>query len=542
MRASIALGLLGSFALGATFSVPAQADTLASGAPADALTLDDEWVTGLSQPTAIAFLPDGRAVITQRTGAVRVRTTAGTLVDAGSFPVNSGPGEQGLLNVVVHPSFATNRLLIFYYSASMSSGGTNEDRHRVVSVELGDDNRLVMSTELVLVQNLRGPANHNGGALAIYQDKLFVGVGDTGANSGQPPSAMRVTNYFATCLTNGNGKVLRVNLDGTVPADNPLVDKAVTACGNSPGNAPAASTSIMGRTEIFAWGFRNPFRIWADPKTGNVWVGDVGEITFEEVNVIPKAGGAHFGWPFREGAEGQPPTSCSEIEPDVGGCVDPVYYCEQSMRRSASQPDDPDVPNDCASITGGVILSDCEWPATFEGRYVFGDYASKQLWTLQANAARTGVTGGRTAFATGDAGPVQFVEHQGALYVVMHAGMGRITRIAPQDPEAACSSAPGGGAGAGGAAVGGRSAGGSAGTPSGGAGGSSAGRAPGGSANAGVPAGGAMAGGSGEGDGEDDSGCGCRVAGGPPSGARLAGVLALGALALLRRRRVSVSA
>jgi glucose/arabinose dehydrogenase len=430
-----ALASSATLALVALLAPTAAADNLADGTVSDQLLIDDEFITGVSQPTAVAFLPDGRIVVTERTGGVVVRTTDGTLVTAGTFPANSGPGEQGLLNVLPHPDFGNNHLLYFYYSADASAGGSAGDRHRVVTVELGDDNTLDMSTENVLVSGLMGPANHNGGGLSTYGDYLFVGTGDTGSNSNAPPGE-NVSNYYGTCLTNAQGKLLRVHLDGSIPTDNPLVGQTVTACGGSTGTEPT-TTSDSPREDIFAWGFRNAFRVWADPQTGNVWVGNVGEITFEMIQVVPPGGAVHFGWPFREGNKGLPTESCQDIVPNVGDCADAAYVCEQSGGGN-TPPDDPDIPNDCDSMTGGLILNDCQWPADFEGRYVFGDYTSDRVWTLPINDTRDDVIGEREDLATLTAGPVGFAENNGALYVVSHAGNGHITRIAPQNPEAAC--------------------------------------------------------------------------------------------------------
>ncbi len=424
---------------------PASADTLAEGIVSDQLVMDDEFVVGVSQPTAVAFVPDGRMLITERTGAVVLRTQDGTLTTAATLDVDSVHGERGLLNVLPHPEFEDNHLLYFYYSASETNGGSSADRHRVVTLELGDDNLLDLSTEQILLRDLQGPANHNGGGLAIHGDYLYVGTGDTGRNSNAAPGE-GLSNFFGTCLTNAQGKVLRLHLDGSIPEDNPLIGQTVTACGDSAGVEPT-TTSDSPREEIFAWGFRNAFRLWADPQTGNVWVGNVGEITYEMIQLVPPTGGVHFGWPYREGNEGLPADTCQTTTPNTGNCVDAVYVCEQSSGGANVPPDNPDVPNDCDSITGGLILDDCAWPEEFAGKYVFGDYTSGNVWTLPLNETRDGVIGEREPLVdTGNAGPVQFFEYDGALYIVAHAGSGHITRVAPATTN--CEPAPTSDAGA----------------------------------------------------------------------------------------------
>ncbi len=421
LRIAPALALL-------AFAPSSRADTLASGAPTMTFNFSDA-VTGVPQVTDFRFLPDGRMIIVRKTGEVVVRTTGGMNVAAGSFPVDTG-SEKGLLGVEVHPSFATNNRVFFYYSRSNSATtdpGTNLDRHRVVSVVLRADNTLDLTTETILVRGLRGPANHDGGALAVGNDgKLYIGVGDTGCNSGVAPGGT-IGNYFGTCLTNGNGKILRVNVDGTIPTDNPLVGlTAVTACGASCGTDIATTGTGAPRTDIWAWGFRNPWRMWIDPTTGNLWVGDVGEVTFEEIAVVPK--GRHMGWPWREGAAGYPVTECTKVSPNTGNCVDPSYYCRHGGASGG-------VEGGCSSITGGVIVDSCSWPTTFRGLYFFADNANNSLWTLQPNAARNGiVAGSRRDFGTVTGGPVSMrTGPDGALYVASLGG-GRIARFVPKTP------------------------------------------------------------------------------------------------------------
>jgi len=411
-----------------TMAQSARADTLAAGAPATDFSFADH-VTGVALVTDFRFLPDGRMVIVRKSGQVHVRTATGTLVSAGSFPVDT-ESEKGLLGVEVHPSFATNNRLFFYYSRSStatSDPGTDLDRHRVVSVVLKSDNTLDMTTEAILVRGLRGPANHDGGGLAISSDgKLFIGVGDTGCNSGVAPGGT-IGNYFGTCLTNGNGKILRVNVDGTIPTDNPLVGlSAVTACGASCSTNISGTGTAPPRTDIWAWGFRNPWRFWVDPTTGSLWVGDVGEVTYEEISIVPK--GRHMGWPYREGAAGYPVTECAKITPNTGNCVDPAYYCLHGTASGG-------VDGGCRSITGGLIVDTCSWPSAFRGLYYFADNANNALWTVQPNTARTGiVAGSRKDFGTVTGGPVSMrTGPDGALYVASLGG-GRIARFAPKVP------------------------------------------------------------------------------------------------------------
>jgi MYXO-CTERM domain-containing protein len=379
-------------------------------------------------------LPDGRVIIIEKDGGSHVRQTDGTLVDSGTFSVNT-ISEQGLLGVEVDPAFTTTNRLFFYYSADASIGGTNDDRHRVVSMTLKADSTLDFTTEKILVRGLHGPANHDGGSLAIGPDgNLYIGVGDTGCNSNTAPRPPYTpTNFFGTCLSNGNGKILRVALDGTIPSDNPLVGAtAVSACGTggacgAESTDPASIPNTAPRTDIYAWGFRNPWRSWFDPVTGNLWVGDVGEITIEEIDIVQK--GKHHGWPWREGTFGWPTNKCQDIVPNAGDCVDPIYDCQHGTDGSYL----PD--GNCTCMNGGQIIDSCDWPAPWKGLYFFGDCANGRLWTLQPNAARDGIVAGsrKQIGQLGGAVPVSFKNGpDGGLYIA--ALPGRIVRLSPKSP------------------------------------------------------------------------------------------------------------
>jgi glucose/arabinose dehydrogenase len=381
----------------------------------------EDVVSGLGPTTDVGFLPDGRMVITEKTGALRLRERDGRLRLAGMLPVDER-SEKGLLGVVVDPDFARTRRLFLYVSLADSAGGTDLDRHRVLSVPLRADGTLDLSAQRVLLRGLRGPRNHDGGGLAIGPDgKLYVGVGDTGCNSNAPPEPVREpTNHFASCLGNANGKILRVDLDGAIPADNPLVGvAAATACAPTCGDALGTATATP-RREIWAWGLRNPWRFAFDPRTGRLWVGDVGEITYEEIDVVER--GRHYGWPWREGRHGWPRAKCREISPSSGDCVDPVYECRHGGAADG-------VDGECQSITGGVFLDGPSWPAPLRGLYLFGDNANGRIWTLTPNAARDGVIpGSRQEVARVQGMPVSFrTGPDGAVYVAILPG--RVVRV-----------------------------------------------------------------------------------------------------------------
>jgi len=420
------------------------ADSLStSGTPSpnDLLDLDPNFVTGVSGVTDLRWLPDDRMVILTKSGTAYVRPAGGgALVTAGTFSVNTD-SEQGLLGVAVDPNFTVNRKLYFYYSLANGSGGSDANRHRVVWRTLAA-NSMLDPGETVILSGLRGPANHDGGGIDIGPDGLlYVGVGDTGNNSGVPPGG-GITNYYGACLSDdptnrggGNGKILRVALDGSIPPTNPLVGATnVTQCGPGPSTPPDPGRLGDPRPEIFAWGFRNPFRLWVDPLTNKVWVGDVGEVTYEEVTIVQR--GRNHGWPYREGGQGYPVTKCHDVRIGTGpgntpiqdgDCVDPVYYC---LHGGASQ----GIDGGCTSVTGGLILDDCHWPDSIRGRYVFADYGSLGFWMLTPTAARDGVTGPRIDLGTITGGAVALrTGNDGALYIAAY-NENRIARLSPKAP------------------------------------------------------------------------------------------------------------
>jgi glucose/arabinose dehydrogenase len=244
-----------------------------------------------------------------------------------------------------------------------------------------------------------------------------VGVGDTGFNA-EPP-----TNRYASCLNKGNGKILRVNLDGTIPPDNPLVkESAVTSC-----TTPTSEFGVDAPDRrIFAWGLRNPWRFWIDPHTNLVWIGDVGERQREEITI--SRGGDHHGYPFFEGTLDFSQTdgrlrldaTCDQGIVPPRPCTPPVH----------------DYPRDAGiSVTGGLIPEGCGWSNAFAGKlyYVFADYGADWVRALEVRPDRTGITSERTLdFALFSGGPASI--RQGpdqALYVVYHKG-GYVARIAPR--------------------------------------------------------------------------------------------------------------
>ncbi len=496
----------------------ARAATLGATAATD---LNMEAIAeGLGEPMDIAVLPDGRVVIIQREGAVAIGMPGATTeVPIATMRDGDVFGEQGLLGIVADPNFATNHYL--YIFVSMDADQAN--RHKIVRYTLTDDDQL--TEQMILVQGglaVASEGNHNGGGMIVDGAYLYISLGDNGYNMDP------ITNRKGQCLNKANGKILRVNLaDGTAPADNPLMGVAMaTGCGDW--NTDFIMTAPDPR--VFAWGLRNPFRFWVDPETKNLWVGDVGYNTKDEISIGEN--GSNFGWPFIEGDVDhdlafEPAGNCQGVTP-AKDCTPAVHAYRMAPRNA---------------IIGGLILDICGWPDAWKSRYVFGDHgpnaSEPNAWTLEVDGTREALVSETETEFGRFAGPVAFrVGPDHALYVVEHNG-GAVQKITPKQATGEVCDAPVGGAGGTGGTGG--AAGGSAGgggVPPGGTGGAAVGG--GGAGNVG---GSGTTGTAGTGNpatppaatSADEGGCGCRAARstGVPAGV----IFLAGALGLFWGRR-----
>ena len=262
-----------------------------------------------------------------------------------SASVDSSPTEAGLLGMAFHPDFETNGEVFLSYTRQ--SGGLQSVVSRfMVDVTTGV---LDESSEEILLTVPQFAGNHNGGGLAFGPDGfLYAGFGD-GGGSGAQQNGQDTTNVLAT--------IVRVDVDGAapyaIPADNPFAGN--TECTQGVGT--------LACPEIFAWGFRNPWRFSFDRQTGELWVGDVGQNSWEEVDRVEIS--ENYGWSQREGAHCfDPPTNCSTDN------VDPITEYGH------------DVGN---SITGGYVYRGSDIP-DLQGFYVFGDFVSGRIWAVAADS------------------------------------------------------------------------------------------------------------------------------------------------------------
>lgn len=321
-------------------------------------------ITGLAQPTQMVFTPDGRMLILERAGIVLVVQPGSSQPDATPFlRLQSVPtsDERGALGLVLDPAFASNGF--FYVMYTHSSLVNRVSRFTAVG------NSAPAGSERVLWQNdVQAAIYHQGGGLGFGADGyLYISVGDN------------LDATSAQSLTTHNGKILRIASDGTVPTDNPFYD----------GAGPNYDA-------IWALGLRNPFRFSFDQATHRMLIGDVGEGTYEEVDL--GARGANYGWPTCEGVCGVP------------GMTDPIYTYNHNGRD--------------ASIIGGVVYRGTQFGPGYDGSYFFGDYA--QNWIKRLTFDGSGNVTGSQSFLPADGSsdgpygdPVSMCEGpDGALYYV----------------------------------------------------------------------------------------------------------------------------
>ena len=304
--------------------------------------------SGFVQPLGIVAAGDGSDrlfVVEQRGTVVAVAPDGATTRWLDLQARTRAQGERGLLGVAFHPDFATNGRVFVHYTDL--NGGTALAE---LTAERGAE-RVDPASEVVLYTLDQPYGNHNGGQVAFGPDgMLYLALGD-GGSGGDPLGAGQ---DLGTPL----GALLRFDVDaglpGTlaIPADNPFVDVAGA------------------RPEIWAYGLRNPWRFSFDPRTGDLWIADVGQNAVEEVNLL-RAGapaGANFGWRVVEGDRCyDPPQGC-----DLDRFVAPVatYTHASGWGRS---------------ITGGVVPYGDAAPS-LAGRYVFGDFVSGRLFVLDATS------------------------------------------------------------------------------------------------------------------------------------------------------------
>lgn len=364
---------------------------------------DQAVVGGFTVPVAFAALPDGRVLVAEKAGVVRVVREGRLLPDAFidlRDRVNDY-WDRGLLGIAVDPAFADNGYVyLFYVVEADPFAYTGAKTSRVVRVT-ADDDHADPASEVVLVGDIPADSpSHNGGAMRIGPDgALWITTGDASSFNAVDPRTLR-----AQQLDSLAGKLLRVGLDGRGLADNPFWT----------GSADDV------RSKVWAYGFRNPFRLTFRPSTGRPYVADVGAHAWEEVNAVGR--GRNHGWPCYEGPA-----------PQAG--YEALAECQALIAQGPQAVEFPAVAyphtGGTASITGGAFMPASAFPAPYADQYFFGDFVRGTLHHVPLDGTEH-AAGPIRGFATGVDGPVDVqADGSGLLYLSVTAGELRRIRAVP---------------------------------------------------------------------------------------------------------------
>lgn len=365
--------------------------------PPAAITLTTSRVfdtVPMQAPMAMMQAPGdaSRWFVVEQVGVIRVfpNTANVTNSDVSTFidiraRVLSG-GEQGLLGMAFHPDFGVANFEVFV-SYTRTNGGQRES---VISRFRSTDNGLTLDDgmEDLILTIPQDFANHNGGQITFGPDGfLYAGWGD-GGGSGDPLDRAQDNIYLT-------GTVTRIDVDGgvpyAIPAGNPFAANAANLCTQGVGGADCP--------EIYAFGFRNPWRFSFDRQTDELWVGDVGQNLWEEVDRV--AAGGNYGWRCREGAHDFDTTGCGV------GLIDPITEYDHNQGQS---------------ITGGYVYRGAAIPE-LRGFYVYGDFVSGRIWAMPADSQQ-GVSGQQlldtalsiASFAEDNNGELYVVDYRGGIH------------------------------------------------------------------------------------------------------------------------------
>ncbi len=342
----------------------------------------------LSKPLHLTYAPDGssRLFAVLQPGRITVFLNDPSTASAKVFlditdRVNDKGTEEGLLGLAFDPDYSANGYFYVYYTA-------HSPRRSVISrfsVSPEDPDRADSASELVLLEVAQPYSNHNGGHLVFGPDGyLYIGLGD-GGGGGDP---LGHGQNRATLL----GAILRLDVRGAtqgrpyaIPPDNPLVGKGGDV-----------------REEIWAYGLRNPWRFSFDRFTGDLWAADVGQDSYEEINIIEP--GANYGWNIMEGAHcyPSPESDCSQ-----SGMKLPVLEYTHA---------------DGCSVTGGYVYRGSRLPSLY-GAYLYADYCSGKVWALRYDGTQViehmelvDSTLSISSFGEDARGEVYILDHRGGIY------------------------------------------------------------------------------------------------------------------------------
>ena len=339
---------------------------------------------GLSKPVFITHSGDnnGRLFVVEQTGRIRV-IRKGVLQSQPFLDLRSKistGGERGLLGLAFHPDYSWNRK--FYVNYTDRNGNTVVEQY----LRSATNASVAAPTAKLIIRIAQPYSNHNGGMIAFGPDRyLYIGMGD-GGGSGDPGNRAQNLNSLL-------GKMLRLSVDTrhpyVVPPTNPYVGRT-------------------GHDLIWSSGLRNPWRFSFDRQTGDLWIGDVGQQRYEEIDrsKAPNAGrGLNYGWRVMEGNHCyNPPTGCN-----TSGKTLPIAVYGHSQG---------------CSVTGGYVYRGATYP-DLRGVYLFGDFCSGRVWGIDAAGpnAQTPVllfdtAANITSFGEDQAGNLYLVDHAGDIWLI----------------------------------------------------------------------------------------------------------------------------
>ena len=386
--------------VGAALTAALGALLLAVGPATGAATLpagftQSQVATGISQPTTMAFAPDGRIFVAEQTGALRVikKNTQGNYEllprPFAKLTVDSG-GERGLLGVAFDPDFESGSPFVYVYH-TVPATSNRPAYNRIVRFRASEGNpdaAAAGSAKVIFNLDSLSPTarNHNGGALNFGREgKLYVAVGDNATRENTTKNAQTLNTLL--------GKMLRINKDGSIPTNNPFYNRTV------------------GRDKaIWARGLRNPYSFDIQPGTGKIYINDVGAGTWEEINRgLP---GANYGWPLYEGPFPTPGNADSAENIDH---TRPIFAYKHGENNSIG----------CAITGGGFYTPGTDpFPSSYTGDYFFADICGGWIRRYDPNTDRA------LGFATELNQPVDLeVGPDGGLYY-LERGTETLFRIA----------------------------------------------------------------------------------------------------------------
>jgi glucose/arabinose dehydrogenase len=330
---------------------------------------EDKVITNVSAPTALAFTPDKRMLITSQSGVLRIYKN-GSLLGTPALNISGkvcSDFERGMLGVTVDPSFSSNHYIYIYYTFKKYGGcpanTLQSPVNRVSRFTLGSNDLVNPASETVLVDNMPSPnGNHNAGDVEFGHDgNLYISIGDGGCqidnslNCGGANQDARKQNVLT-------GKILRITKTGGIPAGNPFQGSDSGRC-NVTGRTSKAKCQ-----ETWVWGLRNPFRFAVDPNTSKIYINDVGQNIWEEID--NGQAGRDYGWNVREGFCANGTTNNCGAPP--AGMTNPIFSYQHS--------------GGCNSIAGGAFVPNGIWPDAYDDAYLFSDYVCGKIWRLTGSA------------------------------------------------------------------------------------------------------------------------------------------------------------